>query len=173
MLIIDANIKTRPAADHARERPAVAADSAADTSEVEAVTMFAKLDRRLRIHRDIRHQRASGRRFALAKNTAPHPASRSVRADQHTALKIAAFGADSNAVAVLHHLDDAFILDNLESRAHRRPRKHRVEAVAPHDRAEHVAVARQIDAPNRRSRLATHDLHRGRIERNPELLERE
>src|ERR1700680_4221360 len=56
---------------------------------------------------------------------------------------------------------------------HRRPREHRIETVATHDRAKHVAVARQIDAPDRRSRLTPHDLHRGSIERNPKLLERE
>src|SRR5712675_2141198 len=131
MLIVNANIKMRPAADYARERPTVTADSAADASEVEAVAMFPKLDRRLRIHRDIGHQRTSGGRFALTKHAAPHPASGSISTNQNDALKVAAFGADANSVAILRHLDDAFIFDNLEPRAHSRPREHRIEAVAP------------------------------------------
>src|SRR6266852_4028259 len=121
----------RPATDHAWERPSVAADSAADASEVEPVAVFTKLDRRFRIHRNIRHQRAADRLLALAKHTPAHPASRSIRTNQQPALKAAALGDDPNPLRILAHLDDAFIFDDLESCVRRRPRKHRVETVAP------------------------------------------
>ncbi len=172
-LIIDADIEMRSAIDRARERPCVAADPTADASEVEAISILPKLNRLLRIHRNIRHQRAPCRFLTLAKHASPHPAPRSIRTNQHLGFKSSAPDTDPHAIRVLPNLDDPLILDDFEPRARRRPRKHRVKPIPPNNRTKHVAPARQINAPNRRLRPAANNFNRWLVERDTQLLERE
>src|SRR5258708_4699848 len=101
----------RPPIDQARERPTVTADSAADAAEVEAISILPELNRLLRIHRDVRHQRPPCRFLTLAKHAPPHPAPRSVRPNQHLGFKSSAPDTDPHAIRILPNFDDPLILN--------------------------------------------------------------
>src|SRR5580704_19779374 len=63
-LIVNADVQMWHAVDEARERPAVAADSAADASKVEAVASCGEFGRALGVDCDVRHQCAPDRFLA-------------------------------------------------------------------------------------------------------------
>src|ERR1700722_9747561 len=100
----------RCASDKARKRPAVAVDSAADASEVKAVTLLDKFRRAFGIDRDVRHQCAPDCFLARIKYCAPDPAARSVCADQDLRVEDASLSVDAHVICVLNNVEYSIAL---------------------------------------------------------------
>src|ERR1700722_1437432 len=141
-LIVNAYVKMRCTADQARKRPAVAIDSAAHTSEVEAIASLEKFGRTFMINCDIRHQGAPDRLLASAEYRATHPAARSISADEDLSLEDAAICSDSHVARILNNVQHATALHDFDSRRGCGSRQHRIEEIAPNHGGEHVAIAR-------------------------------
>src|SRR5579875_786042 len=173
-LIVDTNVEVGSSVDEARERPSVAAHSRRHAIEIEAVAMIAKLGARLRIHRNVDHQAVPELPAALVEERAPHPAARTIRADQQRRFEYPARPDDPHAAPALLYFVyfvDAAILDDSETSPTRGGRKRGIELIAPDDRAEHLS-AWNVDRTDLGARAARRHTHGRDIDVDAEFIER-
>src|SRR5208282_1445559 len=175
-LIVDSDVQMRPRVDQARERPSVALDSRPDAVEVEAVGSAREFRRAIALDRHVDHQGASDRLLAAAEGARRHAASGAVRTDHDLPFESAAIGQHARAAGRLFEIQNAAVLDNLESALARRAGQPRVEAIAPDDRAQHFArapAATELDLAGFGARQTCPHFDRGYIELEAELFHRE